>query len=71
MFFSPLGASICAWRALKWHVVVLEVDPTFLKVILALLEDSIKNTMSKEQPISSNVEMDDGDLVVQHVWEQC
>lgn len=46
----PPGASLRMCHALGQHIMALEADSAILKTMLEVLEDSITNTMSKEQP---------------------
>lgn len=46
-----------------WH----EADLAIFKAMLAPLEDSTNNIVSKEELWSSSVQMNDSEVVVQHV----
>lgn len=71
MCSPPSGVFVCACCALECHVVAFEADSVMFKAILAPLEDSINDTLSKEQPRHRDVQMDDGEVAMQHVWKQC
>ena len=67
--FPLLGASIYTCHAFIWHVLALKANSTIFKVILVMLEDYIKNNMSKEQLGYYSAQLDDGELVVQPLVE--
>lgn len=49
MCFPLIGVSMCMCRALGQHGTASKANSTIFKAVLAPLEDSTKNTMSKEQ----------------------
>lgn len=66
--FPLLRAFNRVFRIFGQHVVV---DSAIFETIFAPLQDSTNDIMSKEQPKSHDVQMNNGEIVVQLVQKQC